>query len=51
MCPVCQSSFDIEPAQFDEMRPIAEANQSLSEGRISERERQSLLFDNRKKIE
>ncbi len=33
------------------MRPIAEANQSLVDSKISNQEHQNLLFENRKKIE
>ncbi|MBN4057170.1 hypothetical protein JYU19_02565 [bacterium AH-315-J21] len=51
VCPVCKVSFELESEQYDEMRPIAEANQRLVDGKISNQEHQSLLFENRKKIE
>ena len=47
LCPVCNNGFKIERTEFDEMKPIAETNQSLIDGKISEQEHNRLMIEYR----
>jgi len=51
VCPICQSHYEITPEQYEELRPIAEANQQLSSGQITEQQHRQMIFENRKRIE
>jgi NADH pyrophosphatase NudC (nudix superfamily) len=37
-CPICQYGLTLDSKQTDEIKPIAEANQALMDGKISESE-------------
>jgi len=50
ICPICQSHYEITPDQYEAMRPIAEANQRLQEGKITNQQHRQVMFENRKRI-
>jgi len=38
VCPVCRAAMTLTKEQFEELRPVAETNQALAEGKITEAE-------------